>query len=288
VKYAVIHANAPLFRVQMMCAMLGVSRSGYYAWRDRKESARAVRDRELSVTIAEIYEESRGIYGSPRVYRTLGKRGISCSRKHAARLMAFNGLMGIKSRRYKASRVTSRPAYNASPNLIERKFDPSAYRRNQAWIGDITEIPTGEGVLYLAIVLCLRSREIVGWSMRATRDTGMIVDALRNAVARHCPGPGLIFHSDQGSQYASEPFRAVIAQYGFIQSMSRKGNCWDNAPAESFFATMKLEIPGLRRSRTRADAEAAIFEYLAVFYNRQRLHSSIGYQVPASVDQEAA
>jgi transposase InsO family protein len=159
---------------------------------------------------------------------------------------------------------------------------------NQVWTGDFTEVPTGDGTLYLAVVLDLRSREIVGWSMRSTRDTTMLIEALQMAVCDRRPKPGLIFHSDQGSQYSSGPFRAVLKEHGITQSMSRKGNCWDNAPTESFFATLKAEVDELQKPRTRAVARAAIFEYIAVFYNAQRLHSSIGYQVPALVGREAA
>jgi transposase InsO family protein len=287
VKYAVIHVNVGSFGVGMMCRLLDVSRAGYYAWCSRKESAHTLEDRNLTAKIQEIYHASRTIYGSPRVLSSLKKQGEQCGRRRVARLMRLNGLIGLKRRHRKVSRSAS-TSYGASPNLIERSFDSGAYSLNQAWVGDITEIPTGEGVLYLAIVLCLRSREIVGWSMKRTRDTIMIIEALKMALDAQRPNDGLIFHSDQGSQYASEPFREVLTQYGIRQSMSRRGNCWDNAPAESFFATMKLEIPGLDRSRTRPEAEAAIFEYLAVFYNRQRLHSAIGYQVPVSVDREAA
>jgi transposase InsO family protein len=283
VKYAVIQANVVSFSVQTMCNTLDVSRAGFYAWRSRKDSPRATEDHELLAVIQDIHEQSRGTYGSPRVAAALKKRGHKCGRKRVARLMRRNGVVGKKRRQYRVSTTDSKHEYAVSPNLLNRSFSPNAYVLNQAWAGDITGVPTTEGVLYLAIVLDLCSREIVGWSMLANRDTSIVIDALRMALDLRRPNRGLVFHSDQGSQYASGPFRAFLEVNGVLQSMSRRGNCWDNAPVESFFATMKLEIDSLARSRTRASAQAAIFEYLAVFYNRQRLHSAVGNEVPASV-----
>jgi transposase InsO family protein len=288
VKYAVIQANSERFAVRMMCGILDVSRAGYYAWRSREESAHAIRDRDLAAKVRAVYDDSRRAYGSPRVFLELRKRGERCGRKRVARLMNAHGLVGAKRRISKRSTSAGPQHENASPNLIARQFDPNAYKLNQVWTGDFTEVPAGDGVLYLAVVLDLRSREIVGWSMRATRDAIMLIDALQMAVHSRDAKPGLIFHSDQGSQYSSKPFRDTLAKHHFIQSMSRKGNCWDNAPVESFFASMKAEVPEIRRCKSRAIARAAIFEYLAVFYNRRRIHTSIGNQVPAAVDREAA
>jgi len=286
VKYAVIHNNIDTFTVQLMCRVLKVSRAGYYAWSSRKPSRRDVADRELSIKIAEAHERTRGIYGSPRVYAELHELGEKCSRKRISRLMRTNGLIGKKRRSSKRSTTKSSSTYAASPNLLERRFVPSGFALNQVWAGDITEIPTGDGSLYLAIVLDLRSREVVGWSMHTTRDAEIVVNALRMAVRNRCPRPGLIFHSDQGVQYASSMFRAFLAKHGIVQSMSRRGNCWDNAPVESFFASMKVEVDGLKRSRSRSSARSAIFEYVAAFYNCQRRHSAVGYQFPASVGQD--
>jgi len=288
VKYAVIKANSERFAVRMMCAALNVSRAGYYAWQSRKESAHASRDRDLAAKVKAIHEDSRHAYGSPRVYLELRERGERCGRKRVARLMNTHGLMGAKRRISKRSTSASPQHENASPNLLERKFDPKAYKLNQVWTGDITEVPTSDGVLYLAVVLDLRSREIVGWSMRSTRDTIILIEALQAAVNNRDVKPGLIFHSDQGSQYSSKPYRDQLAKHNIAQSMSRKGNCWDNAPVESFFASMKAEIPELRRCKSRAIARVAIFEYLAVFYNHKRIHTAIGGRVPAAVDREAA
>jgi putative transposase len=287
VKYAVIQANVVSFSVQMMCDTLDVSRSGYYAWCNRKDSRRVIVDRELLVAIKDIHKRSRGTYGRPRVAAELEKRGHKCGHKRVARLMRGNGLVGKKRRQFRVPTTDSKHEYAVSPNLLNRSFNPNSYALNQVWAGDITGIPTSEGVLYLAIVLDLCSREVVGWSMLATRDTSIVIDALRMAIDLRRPR-GLVFHSDRGSQYASELFRKFLKDNGILQSMSRKGNCWDNAPVESFFATMKLEIDTLARSRTRASAKAAIFEYLAVFYNRQRLHSAIGNRVPASVGRDSA
>jgi len=272
----------------MMCAALNVSRAGYYAWQSREESAHAIRDRDLAAKVRDVYEGSRRSYGSPRVYLELRQRGEHCGRKRVARLMNTHGLVGAKRRISKRSTTASPQHETASPNLVERRFDPKAYKLNQVWTGDITEVPTSDGALYLAVVLDLRSREIVGWSMRSTRDTIILIEALQMAIANRAVKPGLIFHSDQGSQYSSKPFREKLDKHKVVQSMSRKGNCWDNAPVESFFASMKAEIPELRRCKSRAVAQAAIFEYLAVFYNRRRIHTSIGNQVPAAVDREAA
>jgi putative transposase len=288
VKYAVIQSNAETFKVQMMCEILSVSRAGYYAWRERKESAHALRDGELTEKIHEIHARSRRAYGVPRIFKVLSRRGDRCGRKRIARLMRQHGLVGAKSVRRNAWKAGARQGDIASPNLLQRRFDPKAHLLNRVWTGDFTEVPTGDGTLYLAIVLDLRSREIVGWSMRTTRDAIMLIEALEMAVHDRRPKPGLIFHSDQGSQYSSGQFRAVLKENNITQSMSRKGNCWDNAPAESFFATLKAEVQELQRPRTRAVARAAIFEYIAVFYNSQRLHSSIGYQAPALVGREAA
>jgi len=197
--------------------------------------------------------------------------------------MRSNGLVGKKRRTSKRSTTNSTSAFAASPNLLERRFVPVGFALNQVWAGDITEIPTGDGSLYLAVVIDLRSREVVGWSMHTTRDTEIVINAIRMAIRNRSPRPGLIFHSDQGVQYASSMYRAILAEHGITQSMSRRGNCWDNAPVESFFATMKVEVDGLKRSPRRSSARSAIFEYLATFYNRQRRHSALGYQFPASV-----
>jgi putative transposase len=287
VKYAVVHNNIGAFSVQLMCRMLEVSRAGYYAWSGRKESRRDAADRELSVKIAEVHERTRGIYGSPRVYAELHKLGEKCSRKRILRLMRSNGLVGKKRHTSKRSTMTPTSSFAASPNLVERRFIPAGFVLNQVWAGDITEIPTGDGSLYLAVVLDLRSREIVGWSMHTTRDTQIVVNALRMAINSRAPRPGLIFHSDQGVQYASIMYRTFLAEHGITQSMSRRGNCWDNAPVESFFATMKVEVDGLKRSPSQSSARSAVFEYLATFYNRQRRHSALAYQFPASVGRDS-
>jgi len=283
VKYAVIRNNLGAFTIQLMCRMLEVSRAGYYAWSNRKESSRDISDRALSVKITDVHERSRGIYGSPRVLAELRELGEKCSRKRVSRLMRKNGLAGKKRRLSKRSTTNSPSTYAASPNLLDRRFVPAGFALNQVWAGDITEIPTDDGSLYLAIVLELCTREVVGWSMHTTRDTQIVIDALRMAVQNRRPGPGLIFHSDQGVQYASSMFRTFLAEHRIVQSMSRRGNCWDNAPVESFFASLKVEVDGLRRSPNRSSARSAIFEYLATYYNEKRRHSALGYRFPASV-----
>lgn len=283
-----IHTNVGTFKVGMMCAMLAVSRAGYYAWRDRCESRRDSSDRELRSRIKSIHTESRGTYGAPRIRAALQHQGLRCGVKRVARLMKVEGIMGIKRLRFKPSVVDVGQREHIAGNLLARRFAPTLHELNAVWAGDFTEVPTGDGTLYLAIVLELRSREVIGWSMKTTRDAVMLIEALDMAVRDRHPGPGLIFHSDQGSQYSSKPFRDMLRAHGMVASMSRKGNCWDNAPVESFFATMKTEIQALHKTRSRAAARAAIFEYLAGFYNNRRIHTAIGNQVPAIVGREAA
>jgi transposase InsO family protein len=270
------------FPVSVMCEVFKVSRSGYYAWLRRPESKRKVEDTALSLVIKEIHKESNGEYGSPKVHEELRRRGTRCGRKRVARLMKEDGLKAKTIRKFKAT-TNSNHSLPVAPNLLNRDFSPA--QPNKAWAADITYIWTSEGWLYLAIVMDLYSRAIVGWSMSERMTRALVVDAFTLAVKRRNPAPGLIHHSDRGSQYASTDFQNILRKYGAICSMSRKGNCWDNAPAESFFGLLKRSLIYHSKYKTRAHARQSIFSYIERFYNRKRIHSSLGYRTPYEVDQ---
>lgn len=261
-----------------MCKTLEVSRSGFYAWLGREESDRACDDRRLTALIRDIFAESRGIYGIPRVHRTLRHRGVRCSRKRVARLMRLAGLRSKTKRRFRVKTTDSKHEHPIAPDRLQQDFNASAV--NKVWLSDITYIPTDEGWLYLASVMDLCSRRIVGWSMAETLHAAIVIAALRMAIERRRPEPGLIHHSDRGVQYASAEFRAVLDAHGLVASMSRQGNCYDNAVKESFFHTLKTELVNHEHYRTRDQARASVFEYIEAFYNRQRIHSSLDYQSP--------
>ena len=264
--------------------MLEVSRSGFYAWLARVPSERSRRDAELLVLIRQVYVEGRGAYGAPRVHRVLQNRGVRCGRKRVARLMAENGMAGKVRRPFRPQTTNSDHDGPIAPNLVEQNFRPD--EPNTVWASDITYIATGEGWLYLATTIDLYSRRVVGWSMSDSLETKLPLDALRAAIADRLPAPGLIHHSDRGCQYASCAFRAELAQHGIRASMSRKANCYDNAVAESFFHSLKVELVHGIRFATRAEARAAVFDYIEVFYNRTRVHSTLDYKSP--VEFEAA
>lgn len=266
-----------------MCRVFSVSKSGYYAWLKRPVSRRKTEDEALSAQIKKIYEESKGEYGSPKVHGALLGDGIRCGRKRVARLMRKDGLRAKTVSKFKAT-TNSDHSLPVAPNLLNRQFRQA--EPNKAWCADITYVWTDEGWLYLAIVLDLCSCSVVGWSMSDRMTRTLVMDAFGLAVMRRNPPPGLIHHSDRGSQYASADFQNLLTKHGAICSMSRKGNCWDNAPAESFFAILKRALVYHHRYKTRADARQSIFEYIERFYNRKRLHSSLGYRTPYEVDQE--
>ncbi len=265
-----------------MCLVFKVSRSGYYAWLRRPESQRKIEDKVLSEVIKEIHKESRGEYGSPKIHQELRRRGIRCGRKRVARLMRKDGLKAKTIRKFKAT-TNSKHDLPVAANLLNRDFSP--VEPNKAWVADITYIWTTEGWLYLAVVIDLFSRAVVGWSMSERMTRTLVMDAFTLAVKRRNPPPGLIHHSDRGSQYASGDFQSLLVKYGAICSMSRKGNCWDNAAAESFFALLKRSLVFHNQYQTRAEARQSIFDYIERFYNRKRIHSSLGYRTPYEVDQ---
>lgn len=264
-----------------MTQVLKISKSRYYSRLKIGPSRHDLQDQELFEIIKEIFKVNRGNYGSPRVYDDLKKRGIKCSRKRVARLMRENGLKARIKRRFKST-TDSKHDFPIAPNLLERNF--IVEDANKCWVSDITYVSTYEGWLYLCIILDLFSRKAVGWSMADHLRAELAIDALDMAVAHRNPLKGLIFHSDRGVQYASSDFRDKTNAYGIIQSMSRKGNCWDNACAESFFSTLKIEEVFQRKYKTRAEARQCIFEYIAVYYNRQRSHSFLDYLSPVEYE----
>jgi len=260
-----------------MCNVLGVSPSAYYEWEREQESQHEKRDAELLVLVRRIFVDFRGRYGAPRIHDKLAAQGVSVSRKRVARLMREAGLKAKSRRKYKAT-TDSNHSLPIAPNLLKRDFEVD--RPNAVWVSDITYIWTRQGWMYLAVILDLYSRKVVGWSLAERMTASLICDAIDAAVRLRRPGEGLVFHSDRGSQYASKVFRRRLWRYRMRQSMSRKGNCWDNAVAESFFATLKKELIRNHAFETRAHARSEVFEYIEVFYNRQRSHSLLGYETP--------
>jgi putative transposase len=285
VKFAFIATEKAAFPVRLLCRTLGVSPAGFYAWQTRPPAPRAQADERLGLEIAAIHAGSRQRYGSPRIHADLAARGCRLSRKRVARLMRARGLAARRRRQFRAT-TDSRHPFPIATNVLARQFQRPA--PDQAWVTDITYIPTGEGWLYLAVILDLCSRFAVGWAMteRVTRD--LTLNALGMALARRQPPLGLLHHSDRGSQYASRDYRAALAQHGIVCSMSRRGDCWDNAVAESFFATLKVELVHDAAWPTRAAARTAIFDYIEAFYNGQRRHSALGYLSPRAFEQERA
>ena len=273
------------FRIGTMCEVLGVSRSGYYAWRGRPRSRRDETNAELTETIRRIHEESRRIYGSPRVYATLRRHGIACGRHRVARLMRDEGIRSKTKRRFRYI-ATKREEMPAAPNRLDRYFH--APRPNRIWASDITIVKTAEGWLHLAIVLDLYSRKIVGWATSQTVTQTLALEALQRALASRRPKPGLVHHSDRGGQYLSASYQHLLDAHGALCSMSRPGNCLDNAVAESFFHTLKTELVYQQFYRTREEARRAIFEYVEGFYNRSRLHSTLDYRSPEEYERSVA
>jgi putative transposase len=273
------------FRIGTMCEVLGVSRSGYYAWRRRPRSRRDKTNAKLTETIRVIHEESRRIYGSPRIYATLQHRGIACGRHRVARLMREEGIRSKTKRRFR-SIATKRAETPAAPNRLERRF--TAARPNRVWASDITIVKTAQGWLHLAIVLDLCSRKVVGWATSTAVTQTLALEALQMAFTVRRPKPGLLHHSDRGGQYLSAAYQHLLDEHGALCSMSRPGNCLDNAAVESFFHTLKTELVYQQHYRTREQARLAIFEYVEAFYNRTRLHSTLDYRSPEEYERSVA
>lgn len=280
-KYAWIKEYRDQYSVTRMCRQLEVSPTGYYQWNRRAPSNRSVANAVLDAQVAAIHAGSKRSYGRPRIVRELSNQGVQVSHERVRNSLKRQGLCPVYKRPY---RVTTDSAHNKpiAPNVLDRRVD--GWQVNQAWVGDITYIATGEGWLYLACVMDLASRRIVGWSMSHRIKADLVCQALKSAYWRRKPSEGLIMHSDRGSQYASDNHRQLIKDYRMIQSMSRRANCWDNAAMESFFKTLKVERIHLLRYDTRALAKLDIVDWIEGFYNRRRMHSSIGYKTPVDVE----
>jgi putative transposase len=284
VKYRFIEEHRTQWPVRLMCRVLQVSPGGYYTWRDRPASTQQQRREALTSEIRDIHQEVKERYGSPRMHAELLARGQSCCVNTVAKLMLQHGIAAKTKRKFRCT-TDSNHDLAVADNLLDRQFEPTA--ANQVWVADITYIPTWEGWLYLAAVEDLYSRQIIGWSMSERITSRLVVDALEMAVARRLPGEGLLAHSDRGSQYASDHYQRLLERHGIACSMSRRGDCWDNAPMESFFASLKKELVHHENYQTREEARASVFEYIEVFYNRVRRHSALGYQSPVEYEQAA-
>ena len=274
---------ATTHEVADVCELLEVSTSGYYAWVGRKPGKRQMANQALAEQIQHEHAVSRKTYGSPRILKMLRRKGVKCGRKRVARLMKQKGLKGAQKARFRPRTTDSRHDLPISPNRLAEL--PAVERVNQVWVSDITYIPTLEGWMYLAAFMDLKSRKIKGWTMRDHLRTELVESAFRQTVFREGSVPGLIVHSDRGSQYASACYRQLLTDYRMMQSMSRRANCWDNAPMESFFGTLKSELVHHRLYRTRDEASPDVFYYIEGFYNRRRLHSSLGYVSPEAYEQ---
>jgi len=269
--------------VKKMCEVLEVSRGGFYAWLRNPESARSRSNRALLTEIRIVFDRSRQTYGSPRMTEELNDSGLFCSQNRVARLMRLSGIRAIGKRKYRVT-TDSKHSHPVAENLLNRDFDVD--HPNEVWLSDITYIWTSEGWLYLAGVIDLYSRMLVGWSMGPRVKAELTLEALRQAIARRNVRPDLMHHSDRGGQYAATEYQKLLKKTKMICSMSRKGDCWDNAPMESFFATLKTELVYREQFKTRKEAKAKIFEYIEVFYNRQRRHSSLGNKSPVDFERQ--
>ena len=276
--FQLVDAEKAHYPVTVLCEVLGVSRSGYYDWKTRPCCERSKADAQLAVQIAAAHTKSRKRYGSPRVHRALRRKGICVGKKRVERLMREKGIVARQKRRFRRT-TDSNHADPIAPNVVQRDFEPSA--PNEVWAGDVTYIATHEGWAYLAVLLDLCSRRVVGWAMSDTNDTSLALEALHRAVRSRAGVPsGLVHHTDRGSPYASDDYRKALSKYAMVASMSRRGDCWDNAVAESFFATLRAELVDDERYTTRRTAEHSIGQYIETFYNVERLHSHLDYVSP--------
>jgi len=282
VKYAFIDRHSQCFPVAIVCRVLQVSRSGYYAWRTRPESARAQANRLLLTHIQRVHLASRRNYGAVKCWKQLRIEGIKCGKHRVARLRRLHGVYAQRRKRFM---VTARARYThrVSPNVLSRQFVVG--EPNRVWVGDTTFIATRAGWLFLAVILDLYSRRVVGWSMANQNNGQLVLDSLAMAIAQRQPAAGLIHHTDQGATYAMQSYRDLLMSRGMVTSMSRKRDCWDNAVAESFFSNLKNELIHGRHFNSREEARSAIFDYVEVFYNRQRLHQTLGYKTPEQFER---
>lgn len=285
-KFACIQLHVREFEVRLMCRVLSVSTSGFYAWRKRRPSVRAVLDQRLKLHIRAVHQEVKQRYGAIKVCKELKGNGISCGKNRVARLMRAEGL---RSKRARLFRVTTQSDHRqaAQPNHLGRQFSLAENpERNRTWAADMTFVPTREGWLYLAVVLDLASRRVIGWSIDRVLDRSLTEGALEMALKHRRPKPGALHHSDRGGQYAGLEYLRMLARYEMRASMSRTGDCWDNAVVESFFATLKAEIVSDAKWHTRAEAKTALVEFIEVWYNRKRRHQTLGYRSPAQYEAE--
>lgn len=281
-KYAFMAAHEKEYSVKRMCKVFGVQRSGYYAWKRRPESTRERANTELLLRIQEAFENNRKAYGSPRIQQYLRRQGYACGRHRVARLMKYAHLVAKRAAKRHPQTTKQCPGARIAPNLLNQEF--SASQPNEKWVGDITYIDTAEGWLYLASVIDLYSRRVVGWAMDDHMDVSLVEKAWKMAVLNRHPSSDLLHHTDRGSQYTSDTFLSLLETVQCKISMSRTGNCYDNAAMESFHATLKGEC-AFKQFETKADARVSIFEFIEVWYNRQRLHSTLGYRSPVEFEQ---
>ena len=278
-KYVFIESQRTQHRIARLCRVLRVSTSGFYEWASREPSATTIANETLSEEIVRIHEQSRQTYGRPRIHAELKACGLSVSQKRVGRLMRSANIAGKTPRRFRKT-TDSNHAFPTAPNILDRKFDVADIGcPNLVWAGDITYLSTREGWLYLAVILDLYSRRVVGWSMKSSMRRDLVTDAFKAAVGMRVPAAGTLFHTDRGSQYASTEAREQLEKHGFVMSMSGKGECWDNAVVESFFGSMKSEL-GDVVWETKAAARAAVFDYIEIWYNLRRRHSTLGYLSP--------
>jgi transposase InsO family protein len=285
-RFRLIEDHRDLWPVRVICDVLSVSPSGFYAWRSRPESPRKIANRVLLANIRRVHAQHRERYGAPRIHAELRAEGHAVNRKRVARLMRQNGIRARVPRRYRVCTTDSKHSLPVAENLLNQNF--VADRPDRVWLADITYIPTAEGWLYLAVLLDLFTRKVVGWAMRDHMRAELTIAALTMAIQRRRPRVGLVHHSDRGSQYAAGDYRAILQAAAITQSMSRKGNCWDNAPMESFFGTLKTELVHQREYPDRDAARRDLFAYIEGYYNRQRRHSAIGYITPEQAEAKSA
>jgi putative transposase len=285
-KFRLIEDQRNVWPVRVMCDALNVSPSGFYVWRSRADSPRKIANRALLADIRRVHAQHRGRYGAPRIHAELRAEGQTISRKRIERMMRRHGIRAQGPRRYRVCTTDSKHALPIAANLLEQNFRVG--RPDQVWLADIPYIPTGQGWLYLAVILDLFTRKVVGWAMREHMRAELTMAALTMAIQRRRPGPSLIHHSDRGSQYAAGDYRKILQAAAITPSMSRKGNCWDNAPMKSFFGTLKTELVHQREYPDRETARRDLFAYIEGYYNRQRIHSAIGYITPEQADRKIA
>jgi transposase InsO family protein len=283
-RYAFIQRESGKLAVRAMCRLLAVQASGYYAWTRREPCRREARRLQLLESIRRVHERSHGTYGSPRVHRALKKEGVACTRKQVEKLMRQEQIRSTRQRRFRIKTTDSNHGHAVAANLLDRKFQQGEL--NQAWVSDITYVATDEGWLYVASVMDLCSRRIIGWSTADHLRAELATEALAMAIRERCPTEALMHHSDRGVQYACGEYQAILDRHGITCSMSRSGNCYDNASMESFFKTFKVELVYQEHYATREEARKSIHSYIEVFYNRQRLHSSLDYRSPAEYEAE--